>query len=45
MDEREYVFDQLPQGFAQAVYAQWRDRLDQRFIAGLAEARSRYSFR
>lgn len=35
--DREYVFDRLPQGFAQAVYAQWRDRLDQRFIAGLPD--------
>jgi len=35
--DREYVFDQLPQGFAQTFYAQWRDRLDQRFIAGLPD--------
>ena len=35
--DREYVFDQLPGGFAQTVYPRWRDRLDQRFIAGLAD--------
>jgi hypothetical protein len=35
--DREYVFDQLPEGFAQTVYAQWRERLDQRFIAGLPD--------
>jgi hypothetical protein len=31
--DREYVFDQLPAGFALGVYAQWRDRLDARFVA------------
>jgi hypothetical protein len=35
--DREYVFDQLPEGFAQTVYAEWRDQLDQRFIAGLPD--------
>jgi hypothetical protein len=35
--DREYVFDQLPKGFAQTVYGQWRERLDQRFIAGLPD--------
>lgn len=35
--DREYVFDQLPRGFVQTVYGQWRDRLDQRFIAGLPD--------
>jgi hypothetical protein len=33
----EYVFDRLPVGFASKAYGQWRDRLDQRFIAGLPD--------
>ena len=36
--DREYVFDHLPAGFSQAVYPQWRDRLDSRFIADLPDA-------
>jgi hypothetical protein len=36
--DREYVFDRLPAGFAQKVYLEWRDRLDQRLIAALPDA-------
>ncbi|HEY3841583.1 MAG TPA: hypothetical protein VGL72_33665 [Bryobacteraceae bacterium] len=35
--DREYVFDQLPKDFAPTVYAKWKDKLDQRFIAALAD--------
>src|ERR1035438_2134120 len=35
----EYVFDHLPAGFSQSVYAQWRERLDTRFVADLPDAR------
>jgi hypothetical protein len=35
--DREYLFDHLPEGFAQTVYALWRDRLDQRFTASLPD--------
>jgi hypothetical protein len=35
--DREYFFDRLPEGFAQTVYGQWRERLDQRFIAVLPD--------
>ena len=35
--DREYVFDELPKGFARSVYPQWREKLDQRFIAALAD--------
>jgi hypothetical protein len=35
--DREYVFDRLPDGFAEQVYRQWKDRLDQRFFAGVAD--------
>ena len=35
--DREYVFDQLPEGFAESVYLRWRDRLDQRFVADLPD--------
>ncbi len=36
--DREYVFDHLPAGFSQGVYAQWRERLDGRFVADLPDA-------
>jgi len=36
--DREYVFEQLPKDFARSVYPMWRDKLDQRFIAALADA-------
>lgn len=36
--DREYRFDQLPPGFAKAVYGKWRDSLDRRFIADLADS-------
>ena len=35
--DREYIFDHLPEGFAKSVYCQWKDKLDQRFIAALAD--------
>jgi hypothetical protein len=36
--DREYVFVDLPAGFAKAVYPQWRDKLDRRFIAALPDS-------
>jgi hypothetical protein len=36
--DREYSFVGLPAGFAKTVYPQWRDKLDQRFIAALPDA-------
>ncbi len=35
--DRSYAFIHLPVGFATSVYPMWRDKLDQRFIAALAE--------
>lgn len=35
---REYVFDQLPEGFAAQVYALLRAKLDQRFAAHISDA-------
>jgi hypothetical protein len=35
--DREYTFDGLPEGFAQEMYQLWRGRLDQRFVADLAD--------
>jgi hypothetical protein len=35
--DREYVLDQLPESFANTIYGAWRNRLDQRFIANLAD--------
>ena len=35
--DREYLFDHRPSGFAKSVYVQWRNRLDRRFIADLAD--------
>ena len=34
--DREYVFDQLPENFGKDLYAVFRAKLDQRFVAGLA---------
>ena len=34
---REFVFDRLPKGFADRVYPMWKDKLDQRFVAGVAD--------
>ncbi len=33
--DREYLFDQLPDGFAARIFPEWRARLDQRFVAAL----------
>jgi hypothetical protein len=35
--DREYEFDRLPEGFAAALYPMFRQRLDQRFVAALAD--------
>jgi len=35
--DREFVFEALPQDFATNVYAMWRDKLDQRFVAAMAD--------
>jgi hypothetical protein len=35
--DRSYSFVKLPEGFAKSVYPMWRDTLDQRFIAALAD--------
>ena len=35
--DREYIFEQLPKDFAKSVYPTWKDRLDQRFVAALAD--------
>ncbi len=39
--DRGYEFIALPPGFADKVYAVWRDRLDQRFIADLPDKQVR----
>jgi hypothetical protein len=36
--DREYIFDQLPPDFAKTAYPKWKDKLDQRFVAKLADA-------
>jgi len=36
--DREYVFDKLPADFAKTTYPMWKDKLDQRFIARIADA-------
>jgi hypothetical protein len=35
--DREWVFEKLPKDFAMTYYAIWRDKLDQRFIAAVAD--------
>jgi len=35
--DRSYLFVDLPEGFTTRVYSMWRDKLDQRFIAALAD--------
>ncbi len=35
--DREYRFDHLPKDFAKSVYPMWKDKLDQRFIAAIAD--------
>ena len=35
--DREYLFD-LPKDFAKTLYPQWKDKLDQRFVAAMADA-------
>ena len=35
--DREYVFDNLPADFLKSTYPMWKDKLDQRFIAALAD--------
>jgi hypothetical protein len=35
--DREYVFEQLPESFVKSVYPMWREKLDQRFVAALAD--------
>jgi hypothetical protein len=35
--DREFVFDELPRNFAKSVYPQWKDQLDQRFVAAIAD--------
>ena len=35
--DREFVFDHLPAGMVTQLYAAWRDRLDTRFVAALAD--------
>jgi hypothetical protein len=35
--DREFVFDGLPAGLGTQLYAAWRDRLDARFVAALAD--------
>jgi hypothetical protein len=37
--DREFVFDQLPAAMVTDLYAAWRDRLDARFVAALADDR------
>jgi hypothetical protein len=39
--DREFVFDQLPAAMVTDLYAAWRDRLDARFVAALADDRIR----
>ncbi len=36
--DREYIFDHLPASFAKSVYPMWKDKLDQRFVAAIADA-------
>jgi hypothetical protein len=35
--DREFVFDRLPAALVTALYSGWRDRLDSRFVAALAD--------
>jgi hypothetical protein len=35
--DREYIFDHLPADFVKSVYPRWKDKLDQRFIAEIAD--------
>jgi hypothetical protein len=35
--DREYLFDDLPKDFAKSAYPMWKDKLDQRFIAKIAD--------
>ena len=35
--DREFVFDQLPAGLVTELYIAWRDHLDTRFVAALAD--------
>ena len=35
--DREFIFDYLPAGLVTQLYAAWRDRLDARFVAALAD--------
>jgi hypothetical protein len=37
--DREFVFDHLPAAMVTSLYAAWRDRLDARFVAALADDR------
>jgi hypothetical protein len=37
--DREFVFDRLPSTLVAALYSGWRDRLDARFVAALADDR------
>ena len=37
--DREFTFDQLPAGMTATLYTAWRDRLDARFVAALADER------
>ena len=37
--DREFVFDHLPPAMVTELYAAWRDRLDARFVAALADER------
>ncbi len=36
--DREFIFDQLPDGFAQSMYEGWRKQLDQRLVARMASS-------
>ena len=36
--DRSYSFIHLPEGFTRSVYPMWRDKLDQRFIAAIADS-------
>lgn len=38
--DREFVFDRLPSALVGQLYAAWRDRLDARFVAALADDRT-----
>lgn len=35
--DREYQFDRLPKDFARSAYPIWKDKLDQRFVAAIAD--------